>query len=125
MSHRRFFPIVRWILGAQALGVLLMVALSLLLKEPGSSLSVLFGGIVAIVPNLVFSLGIGVRDDRRSARQVTRLLYGGEMLKLVLTAALFALAFHVPGIQLIPLMVGFVGALTVFWVALLVRGSLT
>jgi len=37
---------------------------------------------------------------------------------------LFAAVFHVPGIEVLPLMAGFVSALTVFWFALLVRGRL-
>ena len=85
MSSRRFFPIVRWILGAQILGVLGAGGLSLLLMGPEFSASVVVGGAVAFLPNLAFALGFGVRDDRRSARQVARLFYGGELLKLLLT----------------------------------------
>jgi ATP synthase protein I len=123
-SGRRLFPVVRWVLVAQGLGVLVISVLFGLLSGLPAALSALAGGAVAFLPNLVNSMGLGLRDDRRTAKQVAGLFFGGEILKLLLTAALFALAFQVQGLMVLPLMVGFMGALTIFWFALLVRGSL-
>jgi ATP synthase protein I len=121
---RRLFPVVRWVLLAQGAGILGVVAAFWLLGGRGAAVSALMGGLVAFLPNLVFSLGLGVRDDRRTAKDVARIFFGGEALKLLLTAVLFAAAYHVQGVEILPLMAGFVSALTVFWFALLVRGSL-
>lgn len=121
---RRFFPVVRWVLGAQLIGIAGVVAIFGLLRGSSSAVSALMGGLVAFLPGLLFSLGLGVRDDRRTAKEVARVFFGGEALKLLLTAVLFVAAYHVPGMEILPLMAGFVSALTVFWFALLVRGSL-
>jgi ATP synthase protein I len=81
------------------------------------------GGLIAILPNVYFSYRFGVRDDRRTARQVAKDLYGGEVAKVLMTAGLFALVLQLPGLNFLPVMGGFVFALTVFWFALLMRGS--
>lgn len=121
---RRLFPVVRWVLIVQFAGILVLAALWWLLGGDRAAISALAGGLVAFVPNLVYSLGLGIRDDRRTAKQVARLFFGGEVLKLLLTALLFAAVFQVPNVAILPLMAGFVSALTVFWFALLVRGRL-
>lgn len=121
---KRLFPVVRWVLLAQGAGILGVVATFGLLGGRDAAVSALMGGLVAFLPNLVFSLGLGVRDDRRTAKDVARIFFRGEALKLLLTALLFAAAYQVQGVEILPLMAGFVSALTVFWFALLVRGSL-
>lgn len=121
---RRLFPVVRWVLSAQFAGIMVVAALFWPLGGDRAAESALAGGLVAFVPNLVYSLGLGIRDDRRTAKQVARLFFGGEVLKLLLTALLFAAVFQVPNLAVLPLMAGFVSALTVFWFALLVRGRL-
>ena len=121
---KRLFPVVRWVLLTQGAGILGVVAAFGLLGGRDAAVSALMGGLVAFLPNLVFSLGLGVRDDRRTAKDVARIFFRGEALKLLLTALLFAAAYQVQGVEILPLMAGFVSALTVFWFALLVRGSL-
>lgn len=121
---KRLFPVVRWVLLAQFAGIVVVAALFWPFGGAHAALSALAGGLVAFVPNLVNSLGLGVRDDRRTAKQVARLFFGGEVLKLLLTALLFAAVFQVPDLEILPLMAGFVSALTAFWFALLVRGRL-
>jgi len=121
---KRLFPVVRWVLSAQFVGILVVAALFWSLGGNRAALSALAGGLVAFVPNLVYSMGLGIRDDRRTAKQVARLFFGGEVLKLLLTALLFTAVFQVPNVEILPLMAGFVSALTVFWFALLVRGRL-
>ena len=123
-QDKRLFPVVRWVLLAQFAGIVVVAALFWPFGGAHAALSALAGGLVAFVPNLVNSLGLGVRDDRRTAKQVARLFFGGEVLKLLLTALLFAAVFQVPDLEILPLMAGFVSALTAFWFALLVRGRL-
>jgi ATP synthase protein I len=45
----------------------------------------------------------------------------GESGKLLLTAALFILIFKVPNVEILPLFVGYITALSVFWFALIMR----
>lgn len=119
VSSRRYFAAVRWILAAQLLIVICVAFVFAVLQGRWAAYSAVLGGLAAFIPNLAFAMGLGVRDDRRTARQVVRLLYGGEALKLGLTAVLFALIFQVPRIQPLPVMGGFLVVLSGFWFALI------
>ena len=121
-ASKRLFQVVRWVLMTQFFASILAAALVGAFWGWILGGSVLVGGLIAWVPNVVFSLRFGFRDDRQTAKQVARRLYQGEFLKLLLTAGLVAVAFNVPGIEFLPLMGGYVWVLTIFWFALLVRG---
>ncbi len=123
MAAMRFFAVVRWVLMAQAWGMLLLVSSVWLVSGLENAGWSLLGGLIAFLPNVYFSFRFGMRDDGRTARQVAKALYGGEVVKVLLTAGLFALALQLPGLRFLPLLSGFVVVLTVFWFALLVRGS--
>jgi ATP synthase protein I len=123
MAAKRFFPVVRWVLSAQVFGAASLAALVWMLSGRVNAVWTVLGGLIAILPNVYFSYRFGVRDDRRTARQVAKDLYGGEVAKVLMTAGLFALVLQLPGLNFLPVMGGFVFALTVFWFALLMRGS--
>ncbi len=84
------------------------------------SLSPLLGGLAAFIPNLYFALRIS-RTAEQPAQKIVRSFYAGESGKLVLTGLLFYMIFQIPGINLLPLLTGYVSALSVFWFALLIR----
>jgi ATP synthase protein I len=123
MTATRFFPVVQWILAGQLVAVVLAGALVALFAGASAGVSALLGGLIALLSNLYFSLKFGVRDDRRTARQVVSSFYGAEFIKLVMTAGLFVAVYQFPAIRGLPLLGGYIVALTVFWFALLVRGS--
>ena len=83
-------------------------------------LSSALGGMAAFVPNLYFALRIH-RSSGKPARKIVNSFYAGESGKLLLTAALFILIFKIPNIEILPLLVGYIAALSVFWFALLMR----
>ena len=85
-----------------------------------SALSPFLGGIAAFVPNLYFALRI-YRAEGQSARTIVNSFYAGESGKLILTAMLFFLIFQVPHIKILPLLSGYIAALSVFWFALMMR----
>ena len=58
---------------------------------------------------------------KNDAKKVVRTFYMGESAKLILTAVMFFLVFQWSEVVIIPLMAGFVAALTVFWFALIIR----
>ena len=113
---------VRWVLLAQMATALIAGLAGWTFAGRMGGFSAGFGGAIAFLPNLYFACRFGRRDDRRTAREVVGSLYGGEAIKLILTAALFAAVLQVHGIQLLPLIGGYGVTLTVFWFALLVRG---
>ena len=85
-----------------------------------SALSPFLGGLAAFVPNLYFALRIH-RAKNQSARKIVNSFYAGESGKLILTAILFFLIFQVPHIKILPLLSGYIAALSVFWFALVMR----
>lgn len=78
------------------------------------------GGAAAFIPNLYFALRV-YRSAGQEARKIVGSFYAGESGKLLLTAALFMMIFQIPNIEIIPLLTGYVTALSVFWFALLMR----
>lgn len=78
------------------------------------------GGVAAFIPNLYFALRI-YRSAGQDAKKIVRSFYAGESGKLLLTAAIFVMIFQIPTIEILPLLFGYVTALSVFWFALLMR----
>ena len=118
---RRWFPLVKWILAGQLAAALLPALLVTPFCGVACGGSLGLGGMLAFMPALLFAHQAGRREDRRTARQVVRSFYGGELLKLLLTAGMFALVAQIPGLRWMPLFVGYGLVLSVYWFALLVR----
>ncbi|MBS1211483.1 MAG: putative synthase protein, partial [Proteobacteria bacterium] len=85
--------------------------------------SALLGGLVGFLPNAYFAVRFGRRDPTKTAKDVVRSFYLGESVKLLFTALLFVLVFQLPGILFMPLIIGFVSVIMVFWFALLLRSN--
>ncbi len=84
------------------------------------ALSPLLGGLTAFIPNLYLALRMA-RTTGQDAQKIVRSFYAGETGKLVLTAMLFFMIFQIPNIELLPLLAGYVSALSIFWFALIMR----
>jgi ATP synthase protein I len=85
-----------------------------------ASYSNALGGLVAFIPNMYFSIRI-IKSAGKQARKIVNSFYAGEAGKLLLTGGMFFVVFQLPGIQILPLLVGYITALSVFWFALLMR----
>ena len=116
------FAAVRRILLYQAMTVVAISSLTLVLMGTAEAESVLVGGLAGFLPNLFFAAKFGRSNPKRTAQEVVRAFYVGEALKLLLTGSLFVLIFQIPGISFMPLFIGFVSVIMVFWFALLLRG---
>lgn len=108
------------ILSYQFLVALLISAGFALIYGRQQGLSSALGGLAAFVPNAYFALRI-FKSSGKPARKILNAFYAGESGKLILTAALFIMIFKVPNLQILPLFVGYMSALSVFWFALLMR----
>ncbi|MGJ0492893.1 MULTISPECIES: ATP synthase subunit I [Methylobacter] len=84
------------------------------------ALSPALGGVAAFIPNLYFALRIR-RAAGQEPKKIVRSFYAGESGKLLLTAALFIMIFQIPNIEILPLLAGYVSALSAFWFALIMR----
>ncbi|XQW85136.1 ATP synthase subunit I [Thalassotalea piscium] len=69
--------------------------------------SVLAGGVIAIIPNVIFALKAFRYAGAKSSDKVIESFYSGEKIKIVLTAILFALAFRFIAIEPIPFFTSF------------------
>lgn len=119
MSGASLFFVVRRILQLQALAIIAVAGLAMAWSGVEEAKSALLGGLVGFLPNALFAFKFGRQDPKRTARQVVRTFYLGETIKLLVTALLFAIVFQLPGILFMPLIIGFVSVVMVFWFALL------
>jgi ATP synthase protein I len=87
--HR--LPVFR-VLRAQALVTVLMAATCAGVFGVVAGYSALLGGLIALVANLYFAYKAFRFFGARSAQAIVQSFWSGEMGKLILTAALFALA---------------------------------
>lgn len=72
---------------------LLAATVGWLWKGPVAGYSTLLGGMIALVPNLYFTYKAFRYFGARSVNAIVQSFWSGEMGKLILTAALFALVF--------------------------------
>jgi ATP synthase protein I len=107
------------ILGYQVL-IIMAVSLGFVVGGWQKAFSAAIGGLAAFIPNLYFALRVAGSAEQ-DARKILRSFYMGESVKLLLTVALFILIFQIPNIEILPLMAGYITALSVFWFALLMR----
>jgi len=107
------------ILGYQVL-IIMAVSLGFVVGGWQKVFSSALGGLAAFLPNLYFALRVAGSAEQ-DARKILRSFYMGESVKLLLTVALFILIFQIPNIEILPLMAGYITALSVFWFALLMR----
>ena len=119
MTSRKYSTVSK-ILSYQILIILIISAGFAFAGGWQQGISSALGGAAAFVPNLYFALKIS-RSSDLPARKIVNSFYAGESVKLLLTAAMFIMIFQVPNIQILPLLVGYIAALSVFWFALLMR----
>lgn len=119
MTARKYSTVSK-ILSYQILIILIITAGFTLIRGWQPGLSSALGGVAAFIPNLYFALRV-YRSSGKPARKIVNSFYAGESGKLLLTAALFIMIFKIPNIEILPLLAGYIAALSVFWFALLMR----
>lgn len=119
MTDRKLSTVSK-ILGYQILIILIITAGFAMAGGWHQGLSSALGGVTAFIPNLYFALRVH-RTSGLKPRKIVNSFYAGESGKLLLTAALFIMIFKVPNIEILPLLAGYIAALSVFWFALLMR----
>ncbi len=119
MAEKSDYSTVKKILLIQALVIIIVSTGFVVLGAVNMFTSSVFGGLIAFLPNLYFAYRMSLVKEE-SAKKIVRSFYSGESRKILMTCALFAVAFQVPGIQFIPLMACFIAVLSVFWLALII-----
>lgn len=108
------------ILSYQLLLLIMVAIIFMWLQGWQEAKSSALGGLTAFIPNLYLALKIQ-KSTGLAARKIVNAFYTGEAVKLILTATLFILIFQMPHIAILPLLIGYITALSVFWFALLLR----
>ncbi len=118
MAVENHFSTVGRVLYAQVLMTVAVMSVSLWIGGWQYAVSPLIGGCVALLPNLFFAYKIYLARNSE-AQSIVNAFYVGETIKLILTAALFSIVLQIPTVDFLPLLVGYVAVLSVFWFALL------
>ncbi|MCK4842458.1 MAG: ATP synthase subunit I [Methylococcales bacterium] len=118
MAEKSDFSTVKKILKLQVVVIVIVSLAFSVLGTVDMLISSILGGVTAFLPNLYFAYRMSLVKDR-GAKKIVHSFYSGESRKILMTCALFALAFQVPNVQFFPLMVCFVAVLSVFWLALI------
>jgi len=117
MAVEERFSTVGKILYAQIL-VAVLLAMGFIWKGGWSyAVSPLIGSAIALLPNLYFAYKIYLARNL-AAQGIVNAFYAGETGKMVLTAALFAIALQWPLVNFLTLLAGYAAVLSVFWFAL-------
>ena len=83
-----------------------------------SGLSAATGGSIGIVAGLYQALRMFRVDASKDPAGFMRGVYVGEVVKIVLTAALTIAAIKVLNVTMLPFMIGYIAIYVVYWVAL-------
>ncbi len=112
MVQSQAYHILMW----QMIGVILLSAATWPLAGRTQAVSVLAGGCVVCLPNLLFVWRV---FRFAGAQQMTQFMVAfliGEMLKLFLSGILFLLVVKYLPVSLLSVLVGFAGAIILFWI---------
>jgi len=118
MVARDYFSTVLKILLLQVLIAILIASGFFMLGDSKKALSPALGSVIALLPNCYFAYKIFLSRNL-DAKKIVHSFYTGESTKIILTAALFAMAFKIPDVNLLTLLVGYLAVLSVFWFALI------
>lgn len=96
--------------------ILFVLSLCLYAIHPITGYSVFFGGLIQIVPTIIFARKALKHDKKMSAGQVLGQMYAGQIWKMALSAVMFALVFvSVKPISPFSLFVSFIGMQLLGW----------
>ena len=102
----------------QFLAAAVITLLSLILFGGNFALSIFFGAMTCIIPNLYFAKRFCRQTGAQNARNILFDLYKAEVFKLLLTGGMFLLIFTFIPVTITPIFVGFICTQAAFWVSI-------
>jgi len=100
----------------QWLVIMSLALLVLLVQGMREGISALLGGFCYWLPTCIFAIRIFAKTGARAAKQFMIVFFIGEMAKLFLSAVLFLLVASYLPLQVVWMMVGYIGAILSFWI---------
>ena len=113
------YQLVIW----QLVAIFLMALCALCVQGLTSSLSLLAGGLVYGLANLLFVWRVFRYAGPEEMVQFVTAFFLGEMLKLIISAFLFLMIVKYLPVSLLSVLAGFIGAIVSFWIVCLWRFS--
>jgi ATP synthase protein I len=107
------YHIVIW----QLVMIVGLAVILFLLRGMQNGISTLLGGLAYWLPTLVFVWRVFARASMRNGKEFIVAFFAGEVAKLLLSAIFFVLIMKYLPVTLLPVLVGYVGAIVAFWVA--------
>lgn len=99
----------------QSIIAILLTFIFALLNGQYSGISALYGGLICLLPGIVFALFAFRYAGASQNRLVVRNFNKGSKLKFIFTIVLFVMVYKWPNLQPIPLIVSYVVTLMVQW----------
>lgn len=102
----------------------LVVSLTLFaFNSEKNAMSALLGGLVALIPSILFTKKLFAYQGARAAKHIVRSFYLGEAIKIVSTASLFVLVFIFYPINPLTFFLMYIAVIMSHWFAPLVIDS--
>lgn len=114
------FVVISKVLGYQVLIITLTTLFVAIILGGAKACSSALGGLAAFLPNLYFGIRV-YKSAGQPSKKILNSFYIGEAGKLLFTGLLFLMIFQLPNIEIVPVLIGYILALSVFWFALLMR----
>ncbi len=108
--------VYRWI-AIQSLAVMVISSLFFLWQGIAFAGSVFLGGLLCILPNVLFAVWWFAYFRVNAANHLVKVFYFGELFKLFFIGFLFVWAQKFLFINLLAALIGFMGAQVAFWFA--------
>lgn len=115
MMHLNPHNEARWTLVIQGMGLVVLFPLAWIIKDFAVACSFLYGCATCLIPNFLFYRRVFRTIGAQSARKIVNAFYFGEALKLILTASLFVIGFHLKGLKPEYILIGFIAIQLLFW----------
>lgn len=96
--------------------VLIVIFMGLLL-DTRAAYSALIGGSICVISNWYFARHFFAFSGARSARRIIKAVYLAEVIKFLLSMALFAAAFHYLHVSALPFFISYIITQWMFWFA--------
>ncbi|MDH5432812.1 MAG: ATP synthase subunit I [Gammaproteobacteria bacterium] len=95
-----------------------LVAIIALIYDLVASYSLIIGGLICVIPAILFALMAFKEGGAQKAKAVVRMFYAAEAIKFILTIGLFILSFKLMSVNPAMVMAGYVIALTANWISI-------
>jgi ATP synthase protein I len=106
---------------SQTIVILILSVLLFFLESKIVAYSFLWGGAICIIPNIYFAHKLFAKTGATAAREIIASFYISEVVKFIITIALFFIAFKYLKTNKLAIFIGYIVAQISFWFTALFR----